>query len=263
MTSYLAKAIPPGTPCPFDFAMMSPITAETVNFAERQGFDYFAAYSMTELSVPIVSTVNSRVLGSCGRPRSGIECRLVDSSGNDVAAGEAGELVVRATDPLTMNAGYLNDDAATEKTWRDGWFYTGDVFRQDADGNYFFVDRLKDAIRRRGENISSIEVELEIASFPGVMEVAVIGAPSPLGDDEVMAVLAPAPGHTVDPAKLIEFLLERLAHFMVPRYVRIVDALPKTPTNKIKKHELRDIGLPQGTWDREAHGIAVKRQRLA
>ncbi len=263
MTSYLAKAVPLGTPCPFDFAMMSPITAETVNFAQRQGFDYFAAYSMTELSVPIVSTVNSGVLGSCGRLRSGIECRLVDSSGNDVAAGEAGELAVRATDPSTMNAGYLNDEAATQKAWRDGWFYTGDVFRHDSDGNFFFVDRLKDAIRRRGENISSIEVELEIASFPGVMEVAVIGAPSSHGDDEVLAVLAPAPGHTVDPAELIAFLLERLAHFMVPRYVRIVDALPKTPTNKIKKHELRDIGLPQGTWDREAHGIAVKRQRLA
>jgi crotonobetaine/carnitine-CoA ligase len=262
MTSYLAKAIPAGTPCPFNFAMMSPVTAETVSFAQAHGFDYFAAYSMTELSVPIVSTVNSKILGSCGRPRDGIHCRIVDASDNDCAAGEAGELIVRADDPATMNAGYLNDDAATEKSWRNGWFYTGDVFKQDADGNYFFVDRLKDAIRRRGENISSIEVELEIASYPGVMEVAVIGAPSPHGDDEVLAVVAAAPGKTIDPAELIVYLVERLAHFMVPRYVRIVDSLPKTPTNKIKKQELRDIGLPQGTWDREAHGIAVRRQKL-
>lgn len=262
MTSYLAKTVPARTRCPFDFTMMSPITAETTDFARRQGFDYFAAYSMTELSVPIVSTVNSQVLGSCGRPRSGIDCRIVDSAGNDVALGEAGELIVRADDPATMNAGYLNDEAATNDAWRNGWFYTGDVFRQDEGGNYYFVDRLKDAIRRRGENISSIEVELEIASFPGVMEVAVIGAPSSHGDEEVMAVLAPAPGHTVDPAELIAFLVERLAHFMVPRYVRIIDALPKTPTNKIKKHELREIGLPQGTWDREAHGISVRRQKL-
>jgi crotonobetaine/carnitine-CoA ligase len=263
MTSYLAKAVPAGEPCPFDFAMMSPVTAETVGFARTQGFDYFSAYSMTETSVPVLSAVNASVLGSCGRPRSGVECRIVDSADQEVAPGEVGELIVRSDQPWTMNAGYLNDPAATATAWRNGWFHTGDAFRRDADGNYFFVDRLKDAIRRRGENISSVEVELEIAAYPGIMEVAVIGVPSPHGDDEVMAVVAPAPGHSIEPAELIAFLLERLPHFTVPRYVRIVDGLPKTPTSKIKKHELRKVGLPQGTWDREAHGIQVKRQKLA
>jgi crotonobetaine/carnitine-CoA ligase len=263
MTSYLAKAVPPGEACPFEFAMMSPITAETVKFARDQGFDYFAAYSMTELSVPVLSEVNSVVFGSCGRPRSGVECRIVDANDIEVLQGQVGELIVRTEQPWTSNVGYLNDPVATAAAWRNGWFHTGDAFRQDEAGNYYFVDRLKDSIRRRGENISSVEVELEIAAYPGVMEVAVIGVPSSYGDDEVLAVLALLPGHTIDPAQLIEFLLERLAHFMVPRYLRIVDSLPKTPTNKIKKHELREIGLPQGAWDREAHGIQVKRQRLA
>ncbi|MCK9917342.1 AMP-binding protein [Microbacteriaceae bacterium K1510] len=263
MTSYLAKAVPAGEPCPFDFAMMSPITAETVKFAKDQGFGYFSAYSMTELSVPVLSDVNSGVLGSCGRPRSGVECRVVDANDIEVPQGGVGELIVRTDWPWTNNVGYLNDPIATANAWRNGWFHTGDAFRQDEEGNFYFVDRLKDSIRRRGENISSVEVELEVASYPGVMEAAVIGVPSAYGDEEVMVVLAPLPGHTVDPAQLTAFLLQRLAHFMVPRYVRIVDALPKTPTNKIKKHELRETGLPQGTWDREAHGIYVKRQKLA
>ena len=263
MTSYLVKAIQSSGECPFDFAMMSPITPETAAFAQRQRFDYFSAYSMTETSVPILSDINATVFGSCGRPRTGISCRLVDANGNDVPAGEAGELIVKADDPWVMNQGYLNDPEATAKAWRDGWFYTGDAFRCDANGNYFFVDRLKDAIRRRGENVSSVEVELEIAAFPGVMEVAVIAARSPYGDDEVMAVIAPAPGQVIDPAALIVFLTERLAHFMIPRYVRIMESLPKTPTNKIKKSELRGSDLPPDTWDREAHGIVIKRQQLA
>jgi crotonobetaine/carnitine-CoA ligase len=243
--------------------MMSPITAETTAFAQRQGFDYFAAYSMTETSVPILSGINTAVFGSCGRPRTGVACRLVDTDGNDVAGGEVGELILRAENPAVMNQGYLNDPEATAKAWRDGWFHTGDAFRQDAEGNFFFVDRLKDAIRRRGENISSVEVELEIAAFPGVMEVAVIAAHSPYGDEEVLAVIAPAPGHAVEPAALIAFLSERLAHFMIPRYVQVIEALPKTPTNKIKKSELRSKELPADVWDREAHGIRIKRQHLS
>lgn len=263
MTSYLAKTSPEGETCPFDFAMMSPITADTAAFAKARGFDYFAAYSMTEVSVPIISAINSTVFGSCGRPRSGIECRVVDAADNAVAPGEIGELVLRSDLPWTMNVGYLNDPAATAHAWRNGWFHTGDAFRQDADGNFYFVDRLKDAIRRRGENISSIEVELEIASFPGVMEAAVVGVPSGHGDDEVLAVVAAVPGGDIDPSALISYLIERLPHFAVPRFVRIMPALPKTPTGKIKKHELREEGLSGQAWDREASGIHIRRRKLS
>src|SRR6185437_14881599 len=120
--------------------------------------------------------------------------RLVDADGNAVANGEVGELAIQAENPAVMNQGYLNDPEATAKAWRDGWFHTGDAFRQDAEGNFFFVDRLKDAIRRRGENISSVEVEAEILAHPAVREVAAVAARAELVEDEVLAVIAPAPG---------------------------------------------------------------------
>jgi crotonobetaine/carnitine-CoA ligase len=122
---------------------------------------------------------------------------------------------------------------------------------------------MKDAIRRRGENISSFEVEAEVTAHPFVNEAAVIPVPSELSEDEVMCVVAPVEGKTIDPKELIEFLVPRLPHFMVPRYVRIVDALPKTPTQKIQKHLLRSAGLTNDTWDREAAGLKIKRQRLS
>jgi crotonobetaine/carnitine-CoA ligase len=148
------------------------------------------------------------------------------------------------------------------KAWRNGWFHTGDAFRINEDGDYVFVDRMKDTIRRRGENISSFEVEAEIAAHPTVNEVAVVSVPSEFTEDEVLCVVAPAPGTTIVPADLIAFLQPRLAHFMIPRYVRIVGRLPRTPTEKIKKHELREEGLTVDTWDREAAGIKIRREHV-
>jgi crotonobetaine/carnitine-CoA ligase len=161
-----------------------------------------------------------------------------------------------------MTDGYHRDAAATARSWRNGWFHTGDAFRTDADGNYFFVDRLKDSIRRRGENISSFEVEAEICAHPAVREAAVVAVPSELGEDEVLAVIAPVEEGALDPVALIEFLRPRLPHFMVPRYIRFIDALPKTPTQKVQKHILRSTGLSDGAWDREAAGIRIRRDRV-
>lgn len=254
ITGYLATTVGAVADCPFDFAMMSPITEETSRFAERCGFAYFSAYGMTELSVPLVSPMNSKVLGSCGRPRTGVDCKIVDANDNEVPVGQVGELVIRSAHPSTMNAGYLNDSAATQHAWRNGWFHSGDAFRRDASGNYYFLDRMQDTIRRRGENISSMEVEREIAGYLGVMEVAVIGVPTPHGDSEVMAVLSAAPGHSIRPEDLVKYLASRLAHFMIPRYVRLMPTLPKTPTNKIRKSELRASGVAPDTWDRETSG---------
>jgi carnitine-CoA ligase len=158
-----------------------------------------------------------------------------------------------------MNHGYNGNAEATAAAWRNGWFHTGDAARRDADGNHFFVDRLKDSIRRRGENISSMEVEAEICAHPAVREAAVIAVPSEYSEDEVMAVVAPVPGTSLDPAELIDFLRPRLAYFAVPRYIRIVEELPKTPTAKVQKVPLRQEGLVAGTWDREAAGIRVER----
>ena len=262
MAAYLAATVPAESDCPFDFTMMQPITAETRAFAQRMGFSYFSAYSMTEVSVPILSRIDDDCLGVTGRPRTGIECRLVDENDIEVPVGAVGQLIVRADQPWTLNGGYLNDPQATLAAWRNGWFHTGDAFRRDEAGNYYFVDRLKDAIRRRGENISSYEVEREIAAFPGVREVAVIGANDAYGGQEVMAVMVVEAPDRFDCAALLDHLRPRLAHFAIPRYVRIVEALPRTPTNKIRKDVLRSAGITLDTWDREKEGIAVRRVRL-
>jgi crotonobetaine/carnitine-CoA ligase len=137
-----------------------------------------------------------------------------------------------------------------------------DAFRVDAAGNYFFVDRIKDAIRRRGENISSFEVETEVGAHPLVKEAAAVGVASGDGEDEVLVAVSLADGARLDPEDLIRFLLPRMAHFMVPRYVRVVDELPKTPTQKVQKHLLRTEGVTADTWDRAAAGIEVKRERI-
>jgi crotonobetaine/carnitine-CoA ligase len=171
-----------------------------------------------------------------------------------VPDGTPGELIIRTDAPWTMTHGYDGRPEATAEAWRNGWFHTGDVFVRDADGDYFFVDRLKDAIRRRGENISSYEVEVEILSHPDVREAAVVAVPSEHTEDEVLAVLAPVEGRTIDPAAIVAHLEPRLARFMIPRYIRVVADLPKTPTSKVEKHVLRAQGLAAPYWDREGPG---------
>jgi crotonobetaine/carnitine-CoA ligase len=161
-----------------------------------------------------------------------------------------------------MNSGYYKNPEATAEAWRNGWFHTGDCFRRDEAGYYYFVDRRKDAIRRRGENISSFEVEAEVVAFPAVREAAAYGVPSDLSEDDVMITVAPVDGHRIDPEELIHFLIDRMAYFMVPRYIRILDELPKTPSAKVQKHLLRDEAVTPDTWDREKAGIKVKREAL-
>ncbi len=231
-------------------------------FAKRFRFDYFGSYSMSETSVIVATDVNSTVRDSCGRPRSGLEVRLVDENDVEVPVGAVGELILRTEHPWTINAGYHNDPVATARAWRNGWFHTGDALRRDADGNYFFVDRFKDSIRRRGENISSYEIELAALAYPGVQDVAAIPVPGAFGDDEVLLVLSPMPGKTVDPMELTQFLIPRMAHYMVPRYIRILPELPKTPSAKVQKAGLRAEGLTPETWDREAAGLVLKRERF-
>src|SRR6202034_2925829 len=142
--------------------------------------------------------------------------------------GQVGELIVRTDRPWAMNHGYHHNPEATASAWRNGWFHTGDAFRIDKDGNYFFVDRFKDAIRRRGENISSFEVESEVCAYPGVREAAAVAVKSEVSEDEVLVVVSMVPGNSLDPSELIAFLRPRMAHFMVPRFIRIMEELPKT-----------------------------------
>jgi crotonobetaine/carnitine-CoA ligase len=206
--------------------------------------------------------VGPTLVGSCGRPRPGVEARVVDANDCEVAPGEVGELIVRTDRPWAMNHGYYKNPAATAEAWRNGWFHTGDGFRRDEAGNFFFVDRMKDAIRRRGENISSFEVEAEVCAHPAVREAAAVAVKSEVSEDEVLIAVSLAEGAALDPAELIAFLRPRMAHFMVPRFVRIIDDLPKTPTQKVQKHLIRTEGVTDATWDREKAGIVIKRERL-
>jgi crotonobetaine/carnitine-CoA ligase len=174
-----------------------------------------------------------------------------------------GELIVRNDLPWTTSLGYVNQPEANARAWRNGWFHTGDLLYRNEAGEFFFVDRLKDAIRRRGENISSIEVETEVYAFPGVAEVAAVGVPSVDGEEEVLVVVAGKAGAPpIDARELIDFLVPRMPHYMVPRYVRVLDSLPKTATNKIQKVELRNQGVTADCWDRVAHGIELRRPRF-
>ena len=240
-----------------------PLDEDAITFARRFKVDLSTTFNMTEVSCPIVSPTNPTLPGSCGVPRPGVDARLVDANDCEVATGEVGELIVRTDTPWAMNSGYYKNPEATARAWRNGWFHTGDAFRKDAQGNYFFVDRMKDAIRRRGENISSFEVESEVVAHPAIRECAAVAVASEVAEDEVLVAVSLAQGKTLDPAELIGFLRDRMAHFMIPRYVRIVDDLPKTPTQKVQKHIIRAAGITPDTWDREAAGIVVKRDRLS
>lgn len=241
-------------------ASIVPINADAIAFGERFGIDVYTSFGMTEISAPITCGPNPAVMGSCGRPRDGVEARIVDDNDIEVEDGRIGELVMRSDTPWAFTVGYLNNPEATARAWRNGWFHTGDAFRRDADGNYFYVDRIKDAIRRRGENISAFEVEREILQHEAVADVAVVGVRSPDGEDDVMAVVVPVQDNTPDPRQLFEFLQPRMAHFMLPRYIRFVAGLPRTHTHRVQKYLIKDVTAD--TWDRMEEGISVRRQPL-
>jgi crotonobetaine/carnitine-CoA ligase len=263
MTPFLLKEppSPEDRNHPLRQVTMVPLSDQYREFAERFGVDIYTAFNMTEISSPLFAH-NPAILGTCGRPRAGVEVRVVDENDCEVGPDVVGELIVRTDMPFGLNHGYHKNPEATARAWRNGWFHTGDAFRRDADGNFFFVDRIKDAIRRRGENISSFEVEKEIVAYDDVRDVAVVGVPSEFGEDDVMAIISPTPGREIDLVALVDFLRPRLAHFMVPRYFRIVADLPRTPTEKVQKHILRSEGVTADAWDREKAGIVLKRERL-
>jgi crotonobetaine/carnitine-CoA ligase len=265
MVPFLLKEPPGPRDCDHTLRKVAivPLADGFKEFGERFGVDVYTVFNMTETSWPIISERNPATLGSCGRPRPGVSARVVDENDIELEPGKAGELILRTDAPWAMSHGYYGNPDATARAWRNGWFHTGDAFRQNQQGEFFFVDRMKDAIRRRGENISSFEVEAALNGHPDVREVAVVGVPSEFGEDEVLAVVAPVEDRMIDCAALLDWLLPRLAHFMIPRYIRVLPELPKTPTQKIQKHMLRAEGVVEGTWDREAAGLRIRREKLA
>jgi crotonobetaine/carnitine-CoA ligase len=232
--------------------LMVPVIPRLEDFRSRFGVRVCTAYNMTEVSCPIVSGWVTVADGSCGTLRPGFECRIVDEHDRPMPDGEVGELVVRAEAPWVMFSGYLGRDEDTVTAWRNLWFHTGDAFRWEG-GRYFFVDRLKDTIRRRGENISSVELEELVARQPDVAEAAAVGVASPWGEEDVLLFVRLVPDADVDAATLHKAWQDDLPRFMVPRYVEIVPDFPRTPNQKIVKAELRRRGVGPATWD-SGHG---------
>ena len=236
-------------------------------FAARFGCRRYGCFNMTEISCPITFQDWDAIVTddagrmSCGVVRPGYEARVVDENDQPVSPGTPGELIVRASTPWVLNAGYLNNPEASLAAWRNGWFHTGDAFLQDAAGNFYFLDRMKDCIRRRGENISSFEVETFIDAHPEVERSAAVAIKTgqhPGADEEIKIVVQRHPGSTLSARDLVQWLIPRAPRFMIPRYVAFTDALPLTPTQKVRKAVLRDAGLADA-WDREAEGIELPR----
>jgi carnitine-CoA ligase len=244
---------------PLEFAAMAPLPSDVASFCRRFGLQAAAVYGMSEIGAVLDGPPETVVGGEAGFPRAEYELRVVDRDGQDVATGEIGELWVRPADRRLVMTGYHNLPEQTAGTLVDGWVHTGDAFRLDDEGRFYFADRMKDALRRRGENVSSFEVERVINEFPAVFESAVVGVPSDLTEDEIKAVVVLRPGQDPDPEALTSFLIDRLPYFMVPRYLEFAAELPKTPTQKVHKHLLRDSGAGPGVWDREAAGIVLRR----
>ena len=245
---------------PLERALVVPLLPEIEAFKRRFGCLVSTTWGATEFNVPTRSTFDLANDRTCGRiAEDRYEVRIVDELDREVPVGVPGEAVVRPREPWITMAGYWGHPDWTAAAWRNLWLHTGDMLMRDEEGNLYFVDRTKDAIRRRGENISSMEVEQEVVAHPDVVECAVVPVASEHTEQEVMAVVVPRPDAALDPAELVRFLAPRMAYFMVPRYVEVVDALPKTQTGKVRKYALRERGLTPGTWDREAAGITLRR----
>jgi len=233
-------------------------TSIAADFADRFGIEAFVEnFGLTEVSMPILTPYGEqRPPGAAGLlVDEYFDVRLVDpETDEEVPVGEVGELVVRAKLPWTICSGYYGMPERTVEAQRNLWFHTGDGLRRDAEGWYYFVDRLKDALRRRGENISSYEVEQPILAHPGVADCTVVGVPADAeaGEDELLLVVVPEPGRKPSAAELWNWCGTRLPAFAVPRYIRFVDELPMTPSGKVRKAPLREIGVDERTADREA-----------
>lgn len=227
-------------------------------FEHRFGVRLLEGYGMTETNIPLHSPYDERRPGSCGKPWGAFDVEIVDENDWPVSAGVIGEIVTRPRLPSIMMAGYYRMSEKTVEAWRNLWFHTGDRGRRDEDGFFYFVDRAKDCIRRRGENISSYEIERVIDEHSAVLESAAIGVPSPLGEDDVKVVIVLKPGLTLAPAEVLAYCAGRMAHFMVPKYIEFVPELPKTPNGKVQKQKLRAMGVTATTWDREAAGVRLR-----
>jgi carnitine-CoA ligase len=234
--------------------LMCPLLPDLDDFVARFGVRVATAYGSTEVNAPIAMPLGTPVSNNqiVGKVRSELfEVKIIDDDDVELPAGATGQIAVRPKIPGVTMLGYWQQPEATVAMWRNLWLHSGDAGHRDAEGNLYFTDRLRDTIRRRGENISSMEVEGIINQHPDVFECAVYPVRSEHGEDEVMVSLVLKPERMVGPEAIVAFLEPRMPRFMVPRFIDIVETLPKTPTGKVKKHLLRDAGITASSFDRE------------
>jgi carnitine-CoA ligase len=249
---------------PLRFISAAPISADLYRDIERRyGCRVVTMYGMTE-AFPIAykAVSDEGVPGTSGRVNPAFDLRIVDSFANSVPRGTVGEIVCRARATHAMSEGYVSSapgrGGLQVEPHRD-WFHTGDLGKLDADQNLTYVDRVKDSLRRRGENVSSVEVETTVMRHPAVLEAAAVGIPSELGEDDILVLITLRPDATVDFTDLLDFCSERMPYFCVPRYLEVLDEIPKNVIGRIRKDVLRSRGLGAGAWDREAHGYVLIR----
>jgi len=244
-----------GSPAPHDIIE---------EFMERFNIKFMEGYGLTEIGQCTWMRPGEVFrVGSCGKEAPGYEIKIGDpDTDEEVPRGEIGEIIVRPRTPNVMLHYYNKMPEKTVEDFRNFWFHTGDAGRMDKDGYIYFVDRVKDYLRCRGENISSFEVEKIVGSHPDVEESGAIGVKADNGryaEDELMIVVVPKKGKTIDPVKLIKFLEPKLPYFMIPRFIRFEKSLPKTGTLRVQKNKLRDKGITKDTWDMKKAGYKVKR----
>lgn len=249
---------------PLRFISAAPIDAAVYRrVEERYAVRVVTMYGLTE-SFPIAyKGVSERgVPGASGRINPAFEVRIVGTDGKPLLAGTVGEIACRALTPHVISEGYVvadNTESGLHVDAHPEWFRTGDMGALSEDGQLTYTDRVKDSLRRRGENVSSVEVETTVTGHPAVLEAAAIGVPCDLGEDDILVLVTVRPGATLDQADLLDFCSARMPYFCVPRYLEVVDQLPKNMIGRVRKDVLRERGLTAAAWDREAHGYIVTR----
>ena len=226
--------------------------ALTSRFLDRFGVQLLEADASTELGDVAASTPTARRAGSAGRPVPEYEVVIRDDDGHPLPAGQIGQITASPRAQSIIFTGYTGNDDATNRVLRDGWFTTGDRGRLDDDGYLYFAGRRADVIRRRGENIATWDVEQVVAALPGVLDAAAVGVPSELTEEEVLVAVSAAPGTTLTAPQVHAWCLDRLPRHAVPRYIRILDDLPRNTATKVTKGELRGHGVPPDAWDATA-----------
>lgn len=228
-------------------------------FQKRFNTKLLEVYGMTECYCCLASPYDEPRAGSCGKAITGWDVRIVDDDDNECPPGTPGEFIARSNKMFVGTTGYYGKPEATLELFKNGWIHTGDLGRMDEDGYFYFLDRKKQALRRRGENISSFEVESVIGSHPAVLESCVVGVPSEVGEEEVKAVVVLKEGQQVTQEELIRWCEPRMAYFAIPRYIAIRASLPKTPSERVEKFKLKAEGVTADCWDREKAGIQLKK----